>query len=247
VFTALALSLVLGQPDKKQPAAPKLDPLIEKAATPDPKDSDLRKLMKERVRERAQYLVRVQEMIAIGRWDATFFSEVVKNEALLWENVAELLDQQADKVKCFEKRVEKFKEFEKFIAAGVDVGNQPPQNLNLAKAARLDAEIALLKLKGGAADPPKQVPEELIKNSIAQMNDLAAAIEAKDEAKIKTAVEKLKVTMQRVKDIKLPKEEDERLKMKYEEDLKAAASRLTKALSANPDALKYLSDLVPKK
>jgi hypothetical protein len=249
VFTALALSLVLGQPDPKlpkQPPPPKLDPLVEKATEADPKDTELRKLMKERVRERAQYLARVQEIIAVGAWNAAFFGEVVKTEATLWENVAELLDRQADKVKCYEKRVERFKEFEKFIAARVNVGTEPPQNLNLAKATRLDAEIALLKLKGPAAGAKKDA-DGAAKELIGRMNDLAAAIEAKDDDKCKTAAIRMKFAAEGLKELGLGKEDEARLHKKYEAEVKAANERIRKALEANPAASRYLADLTPAK
>jgi hypothetical protein len=70
----------------------------------------------------------------------------------LWENLAGLTTRPEEKLKCAEMRLEAAKEFEKFIAARVEVGSDPSQNQDFAKAFRLDAEIDLLKLKEALKD-----------------------------------------------------------------------------------------------
>jgi outer membrane protein TolC len=52
-----------------------------------------------------------------------------------------------DKVKCYELRIEALKYIYKFTATRVRVGTDPSTNADLAKAAALEAEIALLKFK----------------------------------------------------------------------------------------------------
>jgi hypothetical protein len=49
-------------------------------------------------------------------------------------------------------RLEAAKEFEKFIAIRVELASDPSQTLDFVKAARLDAEIDLLKLKEALKD-----------------------------------------------------------------------------------------------
>ena len=156
VLTVLAalMGLAPGQPaGAQEPAkkellpAPKLNPFIAKAVEPDPKDSPLRKLQKERCRERAAAVVKIEEVLAFGRYEPAFYSDYVRLQSTLAENLAELMDKPADKVKCYEMRLNAMKEWERFTKARVESGTGPPQDLNLARAARLDAEIDLLKVK----------------------------------------------------------------------------------------------------
>jgi hypothetical protein len=152
MYAALTLTLLIAQPAPKEKEAPKerevkLDPFIAKAVEADPKDAPIRKLQKERCYQRAVAVAYVKECIAFGQWTPSYFQDYIKLQVTLAENLAELMDKPADKVKCYEMRVDATKEFEKFINTRVTTGNDPPQNLNLAKAARIDAEIELLKLK----------------------------------------------------------------------------------------------------
>ena len=79
--------------------------------------------------------------------------------------------------------------------------------------------------------------EGLIKDSISDMNALADAIEKKESKdKIKAIAERLKATGEKMKNMKLSKDEDERLKKKYEEDMKKALGRLmAAAMKAGPE------------
>ena len=63
------------------------------------------------------------------------------------ENLAELKDTPADRVKCYEMRLDAARRLRGSPGSRVEAGNEPPQSLNIAKADRIDAEIELLKLK----------------------------------------------------------------------------------------------------
>jgi hypothetical protein len=125
----------------------KLDPYIAKLVEPEASDSAVLKLQKERVRERAIYLAKMQEVIKSGIWTAANFGDYIKEQRTFWEQLPGLASKPEDKLKCAEMRVEATKEFEKFIGIRVNEAGEPMQALNFAKAARLDAEIDLLKLK----------------------------------------------------------------------------------------------------
>ena len=162
MFTVLLLALAASpDPEPKDPKAKegvtiKLDPFIAKLVEPDAKDSEVVKLQKERARERAIYVVKTQELLKVGDaksfWNSAHFGEYSKEQRTLWENLAGLVSKPEDKLKCAEMRVEGAKEFEKFIEKRVDAGLDPSQNQDFAKAARIDAEIDLLKLKEALKD-----------------------------------------------------------------------------------------------
>jgi hypothetical protein len=111
----------------------KLDPFMVNAIKLHPNDTPLRKLQKERCRERAVALAKLQTVIDIGKWNPTDFPDTLKISITLSENLLEVLDKPADKVKCYEIRL----------------------GLNIAKAARIDAEIELLKFKTEIEKPMK--------------------------------------------------------------------------------------------
>jgi len=146
MHAAVALALLIAQPAPKK-EVPKLDPFIAKAVEADANDTPLRKLQKERARERATALALIRRSMEVGTWTQADFTHFIRLQSTLAENLAELMDKPADKVKCYEMRLDAANEFERVTKARVDVGAEPPQNLNLAKAARVDAEIDLLKLK----------------------------------------------------------------------------------------------------
>lgn len=145
-------------PKMKQPPEPKtfdngwigdhkLDPVIVNAIKPDPTDSPLRKLQKERCREKAHYFDKVTMLIELGRWNPQDFEEYLKTAATLADNLMELVDKPTDKLKCLELRLAFAKSFEKFAETRATVGTDPPQNIYIARSARLEAEIQILKLK----------------------------------------------------------------------------------------------------
>jgi hypothetical protein len=65
------------------------------------------------------------------------------------------MDKREDRLKCYEMRVSYLKIVEKFIDKRVCDFQEPPQSLNLAKSARIDAEIELLRFKAGMETPKK--------------------------------------------------------------------------------------------
>lgn len=143
---ALAVAVMIAQPAPKVPEF-KLDPVTAEAIKPDPKDPPLRKLQKERCRERADALDRITEIVTLGNWSPSFYRDYVKLQITFWENLAELEEKPADRVKYFERRVDAAKEIERFLSVLVNAGNEPPHSHTLAKATRIDTEIDLLKLK----------------------------------------------------------------------------------------------------
>jgi hypothetical protein len=71
------------------------------------------------------------------------------------KDLLELIDKPADRVKCYEFRVEFLKRVENYMPHLVAIGTHQSQSCNLASAARIDAEIELLKFKTEAAKPKK--------------------------------------------------------------------------------------------
>ncbi len=185
----------------------------------------------------------MNEIIQIGRWDSAFFGEYVKLHVTLAENLAELFDKPADKIKCSEMRVEKLKELEKFIDTRVKTGTEPPQNLNVAKAVRIDAEIDLLKLKEtlkvGNADSSD--PDALMKQMIAAVHTLASAIDKKESAdKIKDLAQKLKATGDKIDALNLSADDKKKLEEKYKKEMTDALGKLFAAALSNPEGAKAL-------
>ena len=131
--------------DEKLLALLKDTPFVLQAIKPDEKDTPLRKLQKARAAERAIATVRHGEAIKCEVWTAEVFVEGRALPVAFAENLAELVEKPADKVKCYEMRLESMKAIEQFVAEQAEKGRVGPFDGHLAKAARLDAEIALLK------------------------------------------------------------------------------------------------------
>jgi hypothetical protein len=126
----------------------KLDPFVVKLIKPDANDTALLKLQKARPHARALYMAKWKEVIDIGASSvAYFYDEVIREQRELWNNLAELATTPEDKIKCAEMHVADMKWIEKVITKNVEVGAFYSHYGNFAKAARLDAEIDLLKLK----------------------------------------------------------------------------------------------------
>jgi hypothetical protein len=86
-------------------------------------------------------------------------------------------------------------------------------------------------------------PESLIKQSISDMNALADALEKKEPTdKLKSAAEKLKGTIDKLKNMKLSKDEDERLKKKYEKELTDASMKMISAAGKNPEGAMAIAE-----
>ena len=245
MFTALVLAATLAA----QPAEPKsaIPAFAADAVKPDPADTPLRKLQKDRARERAAAADRLQAVIAVGRWEATTLDDYVKVRLALAENLAELLDKAEDRVKCYEMRVEALREMEKVVASLVENGREAPQKLNLARAARMDAEIDLLRLGGAAARPLPADADGLVKLSVQEIADLAATLEKKEAVeKIRAAALKLKDTTDKVNGLAISKEDRDKLEAKYKSDLQAATALLLRAAMANPDGFKVVEEVMKK-
>jgi hypothetical protein len=125
----------------------KLDSVILDALKPLLKDTPLQKLQRERCHERAIALAGFRENIEIGKWEPPCFTLVIKLTVALTDNLLELMEKPEDKIKCYELRVEFLKLIENFTDVRVQVGTDPSQNRDIAKAARIDAEIELIKFK----------------------------------------------------------------------------------------------------
>jgi hypothetical protein len=125
----------------------KVDEFIANAVKPDPKDTPLRKLQKERCIARAAAVDKMKEIMDVGTFGPEFYRDYIKLRITLGENLGELADKPADKVKCYELRLDAAREFEVYIFKRIGAGNEPIGSLNIAKASRIDAEIDLLKLK----------------------------------------------------------------------------------------------------
>ena len=131
----------------------KLDPFIARAIKPDSKDSELKKLQKDLCREEALARAKIQAVIDLGynvEQPATF-SKLYKLSATLAEDLMELVETPADKIKCLEMQVDAYKQYERAIQKLVEIGKVDTQELNLARASRIRAEIKLLNFKKGLA------------------------------------------------------------------------------------------------
>jgi hypothetical protein len=101
-------------------------------------------------------------------------------------------------------------------------------------------EPSLLSLVG--LGPSKA--ETLTRTLISQVNELADALEKKESPdKINAVAAKLKATGDAMRGMKLPKAEEEKLKTKYEAELKAVMERLMKAAMSNPEGAKAIAAL----
>jgi hypothetical protein len=120
---------------------------VAKLLKPAANDSALLKLQKERARHRALYIEINDDIRFLGISCVPDFTNYVEAQRTLWENLAELAVTPEDKLKCAGLRIVAAKEFERFVAMRVEVGSDPAKNLSEAKAARIGAEIDLLKLK----------------------------------------------------------------------------------------------------
>ena len=90
----------------------------------------------------------------------------------------------------------------------------------------------------------KNDPESLTKQSISELNDLAAAIEKKESSdKIKSLAEKWKVTLEKLKALNLSPEDQKNLQEKYLKEKLDAMSNLMNAAMKNPEGFAALSSL----
>src|SRR5438045_2573705 len=85
------------------------------------------------VNEGAAYLLQTWHVVAAGRWTPQDFYNLVKVVDDVYRAAAELEKTPADKAALFAERVAVFKDVERFTQARVDVGTDPPQQLNMAR------------------------------------------------------------------------------------------------------------------
>ena len=245
MYTAVVmLATVAAQPAEAKPTLPAF---AEEAIKPALTDSPLRKLQKDRVRERVEAVKRFQAALEVGRWDARTFGEYVELQSTLGSNLSDLFDKPEEKVKCYEMRLEAMMEFEKYIEANVKAGNLRSQDSNPARAARIDAEIDLLKFKETFAVELPNDADGLLKQSIADINALAAALDNKEPIdKIRAKAQKLKTTTEKLNTLNLSKESRAVLDAKYKTQLQEATTRLLSAAVANPESFKLVEEALRK-
>jgi hypothetical protein len=127
------------QPETKLPALLTAKPLKE-----DPKDDELRKLLKARYNEAVGEVKGLYAMYTAGR--GTLDSFVEAGQRLVHAGL-ELYDKPADKVALLTQFVELTKEAEKIAQARLDAAIVPITELRRARYQRLDAEIRLLRAR----------------------------------------------------------------------------------------------------
>jgi hypothetical protein len=88
--------------------------------------------------------------------------------------------------------------------------------------------------------------EDRTKKQIDLMNDLADAIEKKDEAKAKSVAQELKENGEKLKAMNLSDDDKKKIAEKYKEDLGKALGKLLAAAMKDPDFMKKV-DFTPSK
>ena len=82
--------------------------------------------------------------------------------------------------------------------------------------------------------------DRIMKKQIALMNDMAEAIEKKDNDKFRRIVEELKINKEKLERLNLTPDENTRLKEKYKADLEKAFERLRTAEEKDPEFMKSM-------
>lgn len=118
----------------------------------------LRKVQFEQLREGLSYLYRVESILSRGNFNSQFFHDYIKMATETYRIAAELEDTPAKRIPWYEARVRQMKEAERFTKLRGDLGATPPQDFNLARFARLQAEADLLKLKAEVETPALGAP-----------------------------------------------------------------------------------------
>ncbi len=128
------------QPQVKLPAILTAKPLQD-----DPKDDELRKLLKARYNEAVSELKAYYEEESLGVDRLYTLDELYKPWQRLVQAGLELCDKPAEKVALLTQYVEITKEAEKNHKARYDAGRESIKYLHRARYERLDAEIQLLR------------------------------------------------------------------------------------------------------
>jgi hypothetical protein len=128
--------------------------VVEKGAVPLPPwptaaadAPPLRKLQFEQLEEGRAYVARCKEILRIGSITIQFIRDYFDMTVEVYRLAAEMEDKPAKRVPWYEARVRKLKEFEQLIVLRVGTGSSPPQDLDMARFRRLQAEIDLTKLR----------------------------------------------------------------------------------------------------
>jgi hypothetical protein len=115
----------------------------------------IRKLQLELVREGMAYITRCKELMRTNTWAVSDFRKYADVLTETCRTAAELEEKPANRVPWYELRVRRMKDVETLLALNVRAGNVAPQELNLIRFQRLQAEIDLLKLKADVEKAPK--------------------------------------------------------------------------------------------
>lgn len=119
-------------------------PALPKVAADAP---PLRKMQLELVQEGVAYIARCKELMRTNTWVVSDFRKYADVLTETCRTAAELEEKPADRIPWYELRVRRMKDVETVLALNVRAGNVAPQELNLIRFQRLQAEIDLLKLK----------------------------------------------------------------------------------------------------
>jgi hypothetical protein len=99
------------------------------------------------VNEGTAFLLRTLDMLFVGRWTPPDFYNYVKVLADVYRVAAELETDPAERVAVLSEQVLMFKDAEQFTQARVEPGTDPPQQLNMARFYRLQAEVDRIRAK----------------------------------------------------------------------------------------------------
>ena len=92
---------------------------------------------------------------------------------------------------------------------------------------------------------PVDDPDSLLTQMIADWDALADALEKKASAEtIKAAGAKIKVAADKLKNMKLPKDDEQRLKKKYEKDLMEVSTKMMGAAMKNPEGAAAMYEVI---
>jgi outer membrane protein TolC len=141
----VVLLLVAGTSWQLSPEAPL--PLAE-----EPKDTRLKELLKERVETLRKVVEIVSQQYKLG---GVGIGQVVQAQQSLLRAELDLCDSDKERIAVLEKLVSLMKDHEKIAAARFKSGDGRQGEALMAKATRLDAEIALERLRVKAKDPSK--------------------------------------------------------------------------------------------
>jgi hypothetical protein len=154
VATAVVTPTVAAEPPGATKPAPKETeaafPALPTVAADAPK---LRKVQLEQVKEGLAYIERSKELVRSGTWVVSDFRRYADVLTDTCRVAAELEDKPAKRVAWFEVRLRQMKDVEELIDRAVRAGGAAPQELNLVRFQRLQAEVDLLKLKAEVEKP----------------------------------------------------------------------------------------------